>query len=32
MTVIKEGNNERKGKTSTLFHTLNLLRLHYVHD
>ena len=32
MKVTKERNNEGKGKTFTLFHTLNLLGLQYIHD
>ena len=32
MKVMKERNKEREGKTFILFHTLNLLRLQYIHD
>ena len=32
MKVMKERNNEQKGKIRILFNTLNLLRLQYFHD
>ena len=32
MKVMKQKNNEGKGKRCVLFHTLNLLRLQYIHD
>ena len=32
MKVMKEGNNEWKGKTFIFFHKLDFLRLQYIHD